>query len=72
VSENEKERLDALAAHLLPKGPPPRLYFFAREGFDAALVREAHRSDRVHLVAAADLFDGRYQCPRRSIQQEAL
>ncbi|MDQ3274133.1 MAG: ATP-binding protein [Actinomycetota bacterium] len=54
---SEKERLDALAAHLLPKGPPPRLYFFAREGFDAALVREAQRSDRVHLVAAEDLFE---------------
>jgi hypothetical protein len=54
---SEKERLDALAAHLLPDGPPPRLYFFAREAFDAALVCEAQRSDRVHLVAAADLFE---------------
>jgi hypothetical protein len=54
---SEKARLDALAAHLVPEGPPPRLYFFAREAFDAALVREAQRSDRVHLVAAADLFE---------------
>ena len=52
----EKTRLDLLSAHLLPEGPPPRLLFFARSGFDDELRREAERNDRVRLVAPPELF----------------
>jgi AAA+ ATPase superfamily predicted ATPase len=52
----EKTKLDLLGGHLLPDGPPPRLFFFSRNGFDDALTREAERNDRVRLVAPAELF----------------
>ena len=52
----EKNRLDVLGSHLLPDGPAPQLYFFARSGFDEELTREAATNDRVHLVLPADLF----------------
>jgi AAA+ ATPase superfamily predicted ATPase len=54
----EKAKLDLLAAHLVPDGPPPRLYFFTRDGVDDALAREAAESDRVHVVSAEELFAG--------------
>jgi AAA+ ATPase superfamily predicted ATPase len=53
---SEKNRLDVLGSHLLPDGPAPQLYFFARSGFDEELTREAATNERVHLVLPADLF----------------
>lgn len=54
---SEKAKLDAIADHLLPDGPSPDLYFFARNGVDGRLAREAQASDRIHLVTPEQLFD---------------
>lgn len=53
---SEKTKLDVLGSHLLPDGPQPQLFFFARNGFDDKLTREAETNDRVHLVLPPDLF----------------
>jgi hypothetical protein len=53
---SEKIRLDILAAQILPDGPPPQQYFFARSGFDERLQAEAARNDSVHLVRTDRLF----------------
>ena len=53
---SEKAKLDALAGHLAPDGPPPQLFFFSRSGFDEHLTREASANERVRLVTPADLF----------------
>lgn len=53
---SEKAKLDALAGHLMPDGPPPRLFFFARSAFDEQLTREATANGRVRLVTPAELF----------------
>ena len=52
----EKAKLDVLGRHLVPGGPPPQLYFFARAGFDDELTREAETNDRIHLISPPDLF----------------
>lgn len=55
---SEKMKLEALAAHLTPDdGPEPKLYFFARSGFDAKLVAAAERDDRLRLVTPGELLD---------------
>ncbi|MGH2825234.1 MAG: hypothetical protein ACRDLY_19895, partial [Thermoleophilaceae bacterium] len=56
---SEKAKLDALAGHLMPDGPPPQLFFFARAGFDEHLTREASANERVRLVTPAELFPQR-------------
>lgn len=53
---SEKTKLDVLGSHLLPDGPQPQLFFFARNGFDDKLTREAETNDRIHLVRPPDLF----------------
>ncbi|MBV9356209.1 MAG: ATP-binding protein, partial [Chloroflexi bacterium] len=53
---SEKTKLDAISAHLLPDGPPPNLYFFARNGVDELLGREAENSDRIHVVGPEELL----------------
>jgi len=55
----EKTKLEVLGSHLVPGGPTPQLYFFARNGFDDALMREAEISDRIHLLSPQDLFPAR-------------
>lgn len=55
----EKAKLDVLGSHLAPDGPPPRLNFFARNGFDDALARDAETSDRIRLISPQDLFPAR-------------
>jgi uncharacterized protein len=56
---SEKTKLERLAAHLVPDGPPPQLFFFARSGFDKNLEREADGSERIHLVTPQQLFDSK-------------
>jgi len=56
VDYREKAKLDALAGHLVPDGPPPQLFFFGRSGFDEQLEREAAASDRIRLVPPDQLF----------------
>ncbi|MGO9971870.1 MAG: ATP-binding protein [Solirubrobacteraceae bacterium] len=53
---SEKTKLEAIAAHLLPDGPPPDLYFFARNGVDEHLQQEAADSARIHVVTPDQLF----------------
>jgi AAA+ ATPase superfamily predicted ATPase len=53
---SEKAKLDALAGHLAPDGPPPSIFFFSRSGFDEHLTREAAANERVRLVTPGDLF----------------
>lgn len=53
---SEKTKLDLLAAHLVPDGEPPALYFFARNGFSKKLVAAAETDERIHVVAPAELF----------------
>jgi hypothetical protein len=55
----EKTKLEALGQHLAPDGPPPRLYFFSRSGFDPDLASEAETTDQMNLVSPADLFPAR-------------
>ena len=45
----EKQRLQALAAHLRPDGDPPALYLFSRSGFEPQL-QEAAANANLHLV----------------------
>jgi hypothetical protein len=54
---SEKTKLDAIAAHLLPSGPAPELYFFARNGVDEPLAYEARVSARIHVVVPEQLFE---------------
>jgi len=54
---SEKTKLEALAKHLAPDGDAPQLYFFARNGFDKRLHRDAQADDRIHLVSPEELFD---------------
>lgn len=54
---SEKTKLDAIAAQLLPDGPPPDLYFFARNGVDEHLQQEAESSPRIHVVSPDELFE---------------
>lgn len=54
---SEKTKLDVVAAQLLPDGPPPQLYFFARNSFDEQLRREAEDSARIHLITPAQLLE---------------
>jgi hypothetical protein len=53
---SEKSKLDRLAAFLVPDGPPPELYLFARGGFEDSLEQEAQAGERVHLVTPDQLF----------------
>jgi uncharacterized protein len=53
---SEKTKLELLAAHLAPDGPPPALYFFARHGFDERLAADAGRDRRMRLIGPAALF----------------
>lgn len=53
---SDKTKLEGLATHLAPDGPPPRLYFFARNGFDEQLRRDAQVDERIHLISPGDLF----------------
>jgi len=55
MSTGERDRLEAVAAHLRPDGEPPALYLFSRAGFAEALEREARKSPRLHLVRADEL-----------------
>ena len=55
---SEHELLVRLAPHIPGLGDQPRLYFFAREGFDDRLQALAATSNgRIRLVAPGDLFD---------------
>lgn len=55
VRSAERERLEALAAHLTQPGDaPPDLYLFARAGFDERLHARAVKDPRLHLVTAAE------------------
>jgi len=54
---SEKTRLEILAAHLVPDGPKPALYFFARAGFDRRLVSAAESDERIVLVTPDRLLD---------------
>lgn len=55
---SEKTKLDVLGAHLAPDGPPPRQFFFSRNGFAPELVRAAESNERIRLVSPTDLFSG--------------
>lgn len=55
----ERAKLELLGSHLAPDGPPPQLYFFARNGFEHALAREAETSDRIQLISPQHLFPAR-------------
>ncbi|MDQ3691165.1 MAG: ATP-binding protein [Chloroflexota bacterium] len=59
LPDTERIKLEVLSNHLAPDGPQPKLYFFARNGFDDDLTREADRQDRIHLVSPAELFPPR-------------
>lgn len=50
IPYSEKTKLEALAKHLSPNGPPPGLYFFARHGFAPQLKAEAERDPRINLL----------------------
>lgn len=53
----ERERLEALAAHLTRLGDAsPDLYLFARAGFDQRLHARAAKDSRLHLVTAGELL----------------
>ena len=52
---SEKTKLEALAKHLAPDGPPPDLYFFARNGFDQRLLADAEDDPRIQLVTPDEL-----------------
>ena len=47
---SEMDRLQALAAHLRPTGPPPALFLFSRAGFTEGLRGAAAERDDVRLV----------------------
>jgi AAA+ ATPase superfamily predicted ATPase len=53
---SEKTKLDVRAGHLVPDGPPPDLYFFARNGVDDALQQEANANSRLHVVTTSELL----------------
>jgi uncharacterized protein len=53
---SEKAKLEALARHLVPQGPAPDMYFFARSGFDPRLVADAERDPRIRLVTPDQLM----------------
>jgi uncharacterized protein len=53
---SEKARLAALAEHLAAGADTPRLFFFARTGFDDRLRRDAVDDERVQLVSPGELF----------------
>lgn len=56
MPDAERNRLETLATHLMPDGPPPRLYLFARSGFDGELTAAAETDERITLVTPTDLF----------------
>jgi uncharacterized protein len=47
---SERQRLEALAAHLRPDGDPPALYLFSRSGFEESLRETAAADPRLRLV----------------------
>ncbi|HEV3094145.1 MAG TPA: ATP-binding protein [Solirubrobacteraceae bacterium] len=53
---SEKEKLEILARHLVPDGPLPDLYFFARSGFDSRLSEDAETDPRIQLVTPDKLM----------------
>ena len=60
---SEKTKLQALAEHLAPDGPPPDLYFFARNGFDVQLQADATREARIHLITPEELVSAADTAP---------
>ncbi len=53
---SEKEKLDALGAHLVGQGPAPDLYLFSRGGFEPRLAAAAKAEPRMRLIEPADLW----------------
>jgi AAA+ ATPase superfamily predicted ATPase len=51
----EKNKLEALAAHLRPSGEPPALYLFSRSGFEVGLIETAATDARLHLVSLEEM-----------------
>jgi uncharacterized protein len=51
----EKDKLEALAGHLRPKGERPALFLFSRSGFEESLVEAARRDPRLRLISPAEM-----------------
>jgi len=51
----ERNKLEAVAAHLRPGGEPPALFLFSRSGFTESLERDADTNPRLNLIEAAEL-----------------
>lgn len=51
----ERDKLEALAAHLRPTGEPPALFLFSRSGFEEPLHEAAAEDPRLRLVTAEEM-----------------
>lgn len=58
MPDAERNKLEALAAHLCPVDNPPSLFLFSRSGFAKPLREAAAEDRRLHLVTAGEAIGG--------------
>jgi uncharacterized protein len=54
---SERDKLEALAAHLRPHGEPPAVFLFSRSGFERPLLEAAAKDSRLRLVMPGEMWD---------------